>query len=240
MGVNNINNDWHDTDAVCPAPSRPRKNQVLRVIMIVSGAVLAFVILMIILNANLLLPWQKGARRNKQVILEYAAEHYPDAEILEQKFNSAHFFVWNNILDCIIFKYDNLEFGITAEAGEILVDGYYQARVNAQFDRIIQDGFFKPRGITAQTHYGFSDNYYEEYPYTGGLGLIVRIRDQGTTPQEIGWLYDFYKYWNEKAAFLDSYSVFIDIVADNVHLHEVRFIDSDVFTSAEEFYTVFK
>lgn len=208
--------------------------------LVIALSIVAFVILVNILNACLLLPWQRGARRNKQVILDYAAEHYPYAEIVEQKFNSAHFFVWNNILDCIIFKYDDLEFAITAEAGEVLIDGYYQARVNAQFDRIIQDGFFKPRGITVLTRYGFSDNYYEEYPYTGELGVTVRVRDQGTTPQEIGWLYDFYKYWRKNGAFLDSYSVFIDIMVDNTNLHEVRFTDSDVFTSAEDFYTIFK
>lgn len=215
---------------------RRYKNSVLFFLCII----IAFIVLVLILNLNLLLPWQKVARRNKQVITEYAKEHYPGAEIVEQKFNSAHLFVWNNILDCIIFKYDNLEFGITAEAGEILVDGYYGARVNAQFDRIVQDGFFKPRGITVQTIYGFSENYYEEYPYTGGLGVTVRVRDQGTTPQEIGWLYDFYKYWSKNGAFLDSYSVFIDIMVDNINLHEVRFTDSDVFTSAEDFYTIFK
>ncbi len=222
------------------APKRRFMTKRKKIALIIALSVVAFVILVNILNANFLLPWQRGARRNKQVILEYVGEHYPDAEIVEQKFNSAHFFVWNNILDCIIFKYDNLEFGITAEAGEILVDGYYGARVNAQFDRIIQDGFFKPRGITVQTIYDFSENYYEENPYTGGLGVTVRVRDQGTTPQEIGWLYDFYKYWSKNGAFLDSYSVFIDIMVDNINLHEIRFTDSDVFTSAEDFYTVFK
>lgn len=52
--------------------------------------------LAVILNANLLFPWQRGARRNKKVILEYAEEHYPDAHVIEGHYNSAKFFVWNN------------------------------------------------------------------------------------------------------------------------------------------------
>lgn len=193
----------------------------------------------IILNANLLLPWQWGARRNKQVILEYAEQHYPNAEIVEQEFNSAHFFVWNNIKDCIVFKWEDVEFGITAESGDILIDGYYGARAIRQFDKIIQDGFLKPRGITAYTSYMFSDNYKIIYPYNGGLNVTITIWDQGSNPWSFDWLYDFYKYWKTESEFLKSYRVQIDIVENNETVYHINYGDDDEFPSEKAFYDAF-
>lgn len=194
----------------------------------------------IILNANLLLPWQWGARRNKQVILEYAAERYPEAVVFEQHYNTLNFnFLKSPSDDYIFFKQDFLEFGIYARGGKITIDDYSRIRANAQFDKIIRDDFFEPRGIEVQTAYNYSDDYYEIYPYTGGLGVTVRIRDQGATPREIGCLYNFYKYWKENADFLKSYSVYIDIVADNEH-HAMRYNKSSDFTTEEEFYAIFE
>ncbi len=141
-----------------------KTTRVLKTLFIIVSTVGSIVLCSMILNANLLFPWQWGARRNKQVILEYAAEHYPSADIIDQEFNSAKFFIWNNIEDCVVFNLDGLEFGITAERGKILVDGYCGARAIAQFDKIIQENFLEPRGISAQTDYIFADNYYKIYP----------------------------------------------------------------------------
>ncbi|MBD5128848.1 MAG: hypothetical protein HDT43_02825 [Ruminococcaceae bacterium] len=191
-------------------------------------------------NSLLLFPWQWGARRNKQVILEYAEEHYPDAKIIDKEFNSAKFFVWNNFMDCIVFECDNIEFGITAEGGKILVDGYCGARAIAQFDKIIQTGFFEPREIEARTNYNFIDNYYELYPYTGGLVVMISVADQGSTPREVGWLYDFYKYWQNEASFLKSYDVWIYIVENHKTIYYVDFKDRDPLLNENEFYSSFE
>lgn len=191
-------------------------------------------------NFLLLFPWQQGARRNKQVVLEYAEEHYPDAKIIGKEFNSAKFFVWNNFKDCIVFKLDDIEFGITAEGGKILVDGYYGARAIAQFDKIIQDEFLKPRGITAYTSYIFADNYYEIYPYTGRLDIQITIRDQGSTPQEVEWLYDFYKYWKKAGEFLTKYSVCIDIVLNDETVYHINYNYTTEFSNKTAFYAAFK
>lgn len=219
-----------------PTNKKPRSKKRL---LFRLGVIAAVVILIVILNANLLLPWQWGARKNKQIILDYAAEHYPNAEFVESHYNTAQFFIWNNFRDGITFELDGIEFNIIAKGGDILADGYPKARVCKQFDKIIQDGFLKPRGIVAQTEYNFSDNYDEIYPYTGGLGVILRVSNQGTTPQEIGWLYDFYKYWKENADFLKSYSVYIEIWIDKDH-HTMRYDKSDTFASEREFYAIFK
>ncbi len=207
--------------------------------LILIAAVILIVGGIIVCNAMMLLPWQWDARRNRSVILEYAAEHYPEAQNIDSHYNSAQFFIWNNFRDRISFESEGVEFNIIAENGKIIADGYPKARACKQFDEIIQDGFLKPRGIEVQTGYNYSDDYYEIYPYTGGLGVTVRIRDQGATPQEIGWLYDFYKYWKESADFLKSYSVYIDIVTGDEH-HAMRYNKSSEFATAEEFYAIFE
>lgn len=219
---------------------RKKKHHILFVLLYILGAFAAIVALVAVLNANLLLPWQRGARINKQVILEYAAEHYPNAEIVDQEFNSAHFFVWNNFRDCIVFNWDDVEFGITAKSGSILVDGYCGARAIAQFDRIIQDGFLKPRGIKANTDYSFVDNYEESYPYTGGLSVQIAVFDQGSTPQEVGWLYNFYKYWKKEGEFLRLYAVEIDIIENKQRMCHINFLNDDDFPDEEKFYSAFK
>ncbi len=144
-----------------------KTTRVLKALFVIVSTVGSIVLCSLILNANLLFPWQWGARKNKQVILEYAAEHYPDAQFIEGHYNSAKFFIWNNWADAIVFNLNDVEFKITAEAGKILIDGFPKAQACAQFDKIIQDNFLLPRGISAQTDYIFADNYYEIYPYTG-------------------------------------------------------------------------
>ncbi len=216
-----------------------KTTRVLKTLSIIVSTVGSIVLCSLILNANLLFPWQWGARRNKQVILEYAAENYPSADIIDQEFNSAKFFIWNNIEDCVVFNLDGLEFGITAERGKILVDGYCGARAIAQFDKIIQENFLEPRGISAQTDYIFADNYYKIYPYTGSLGVIINSIDQGSTPQEVGWFYDFYKYWKKEGAFLTSYSVHLHIVTDHQSMYHLNYDDNSEFPDEAAFYSAF-
>lgn len=228
----------NDKGNIAVKPSIVKK--ILLVLLIVFGVITAMIFTTWILNRNLLLPWQRGARRNKQVILEYAEEHYPDAKIVSEEYNSAQIFLWNNIMDCIVFECDNIEFGITAEGGKILLDGYCGARAIAQFDKIIQAGFFEPRGIEARTTYNFMDNYKETYPYTGGLVVMISVANQGSTPREAGWLYDFYQYWHNEGAFLKSYDVWIDIFENDKVIYYVDFKDRHPFLNEDEFYSSFE
>lgn len=231
--------DEGDSSAIINRESVKKKKALITLSIILLIFALAVGTVML-LNANLLLPWQKGARRNRQVILEYAKEHYPSAIVVEETYNSAKLLIWNNIMDCIIFDYDGLEFGITAEYGKIIVDGYCGARAIDQFDKIIQDGFLKPRGITANTHYGFVDNYYEIYPYTGGLDVTITILDQGSSPREFPWFYDFYKYWRKEGEFLSLYSVEIRVVVDDELICYTYFLNDEEFLSESDFYSTFK
>lgn len=218
----------------------PIKKKILSVLLLILGAITAMTFLTWILNLNLLLPWQLEARRNKKAILNYANEHYPNAQVVEGHYNSARFFVWNNLADAIVFKLDDMEFKIIAEAGKILTDNYPKARACKQFDTIIQDGFFEPREIGARINYNFIDDYKEMYPYTGGLVVLISVADQGSTPREAGWLYDFYQYWRNEGAFLKSYDVWINILEDDNVIYFVDFKDEEPLLNENEFYNSFE
>lgn len=193
---------------------QPLKKAGIIMLIVIFSAVLIFVVYTI-LDTNLNPPgwWRFERQQDKLVILEYVERNYPNAK------NTGGLFPIQKIAEVhrastMYFELDGIEFSISAEYGEIVEDNYPKARACAQFDKIIKDGFLKPRGITAYTNYGFVDNYYEIYPYTGGLAVELTIWDQGSTPQEIDWLYDFYKYWKKEGESLRLYSVSIDIVAD--------------------------
>ena len=139
------------------------------------------------------------------------------------------------------FDLDGIEFGISAEYGEIVVDGYPEARATAQFDKIIKDGFLKPGKINSSVIYSFQDDYRKTYPYTGNLYVELRVFNQGSTPQEVGWLYDFYKYWKTAGSFLKEYQVEILLYETNSKKDSYIIIKNDSeFADENEFYSAFK
>lgn len=72
------------------------------------------------------------------------------------------------------------------------------------------------------------------------LVVEITIIDQGSTPQEVGWLYDFYTYRKMEGAFLTGYSVEIIIdINDDVSCH-INFNNEKEFSNEDEFYAAFK
>lgn len=230
-------NDFNSSTTIV---KHKKKHHNLFILLYILGAFAVIAATVAILNANLLLPWQRGARRNKQVILEYAEEHYPDAKVIEENYNSAKFFIWNNFEDGIVFNLDGLRFGITAEGGKIITDGYYGARAIAQFDKIIQDGFLKPRGAKATVVYGFVDGYRKSYPYTGRLSIGIEVFNRDITPREVGWFYDFYKYWKNEGAFLAGYGVEIRISLNKEITYHIHYDNNSEFPNEDSFYAAFE
>lgn len=181
--------------------------------------------------------WRADRQQDKAAILEYVKDNYPDT--IKRKGGKFPFQLPAgpqpySVMD---FELDGIKFYISARDGKVAIDGYPKARATAQIDEIIQDGFLKPRNITASTDYNFRDSYRETYPYTGGLGVEISIIDQGSTPQEIGWLYDFYEFWKKEGAFLKEYRVDILIFENhNEKAHIIYFSDS-TFADETELYS---
>ncbi len=181
--------------------------------------------------------WRFERQHDKSVILEYVKRNYPDAKKIGGTFPIPKIAEFHKA-STMLFELEGIEFSVSAEYGEIVEDTFTKARAISQFDKIIKDGFMKPRGINSAVIYGFMDDYRETYPYTGDLSIELQAR--GSTPQEVGWLYDFYKYWKKEGAFLSDYHVTIYIYNEKSKTEYVNIKKNSEFADENEFYSAFK
>lgn len=216
---------------------KSRKNIAITCCVLLAVLLAAFIISCVILRKYPYL-WREKTKVNRNAIIEYAGEHYPGAVIVDEYYESAKVLVTKIPRDYIKFEWNDIEFNICTQDGQVIIDGYYEARATAQIDNIIEAGFLKPRNIIAGTNYRFHDDYRETYPYTGSL--YVELRANGATPQEIGWLYDFYMYWKEEGAFFREYQVNFKIYEGGVEKGHMVFRNDSEFANEDEFYSAFK
>lgn len=185
--------------------------------------------------------WQFDAQSNKRAILKYAKAHYPEAKIVKEYYPSAELRFTGDPHDSITFELDGVEFLILARDGEFVADSYSRVRAEAQFDKIIQDGYLKPKGLSAKIGYSFLDSYNDSYPFTGSLGINMRVESRALSPREVDWLYDFYKYWDSSADYLNNYHLYIGITENNVEKFYIAFYNNEEsFNSEDEFYSAFE
>lgn len=180
--------------------------------------------------------WRFERQQDKLVISEYVERNYPNAK------NTGGQFPIQKIAEVhrastMYFELDEIEFKVSAEYGKIVSDGYPEARATAQIDDIIKDGFLKPKNLTAGTLYRFHDDY-NNYPYTGNL--YVELRVQGLSPQDVGWLYDFYGYWKKEGEFFSDYRVDIYVNEGNENMGWIVIKKDSEFADETEFYSAFK
>lgn len=214
------------------------KKRILTVVL----SIAAVVGIVMVLNANMLFPWQYQARRNRKAILEYVRNTYPKAIMIEEHYQTMKFNPTNKPHDVIWFELDGIKFYVAACDGIVgdNDDDYPEARVTAQFDKIIKDGFLKPKQITsAVPSYTFYDGY-KKYPYTGELAVELNIFGEGVIPQKIEWLYDFYKYWKKEGTILREYRVYLILYATSSKRDSYILIENDSdFADENEFYSAF-
>ena len=221
-----------------------RRRKKLRKLCIVGVLILLVVGGINILHANLLLPWQNTAWQNKRAMKDYVNAYYPGAKIVKQEIYTDNLFDFSpHFDDWFYMKYDGVEFLIKASDGMVVVDTYVEEKITQQFDKIIKDGFFDPRGLSPGIDYWFKKEDFI-YPYTVYNGHVsVLVREMGNSPRELGWLYDFYKYWKQKCKFLKGYSVELCVVAHYeetlIEEYSLTFHKSDEFTE-DRFYSAFR
>ncbi|MBD5128573.1 MAG: hypothetical protein HDT43_01395 [Ruminococcaceae bacterium] len=142
--------------------------------VIVRSVIILIIILLFVWDAFIDAPPIWHFRQvDKQAIIQYQREHYPGAKVAKSNFP----FLGNPGLvgvpvdSSMTFEYNDIEFVIAAKNGEISADGYPEARTIAQFDKIIKDGFLKPRQITSAVPlYTFYDDYKKKLSVYGRVG----------------------------------------------------------------------
>lgn len=95
--------------------------------IIIAASVIA---LILILNANLLFPWQAKTRKNKRAIFNYVNAHYPHAKVVRSHYESANFDPWSTAIDTVVFEWNGVKFTIRAEQGEVIVDDFHEKSLN--------------------------------------------------------------------------------------------------------------
>lgn len=187
--------------------------------------------------------WQKEAQQNQKVILEYAKEHYPNAKIIEEKYESNKFNWSANPLDQIVFEQDGVQFAIWANDGEFGGDNFLSAKASQYIKREIIEPFIIPRNITAKYGVYFSGKAPEgpvvEYDEGIRIHLNVISDYQKDTPEKSGWLYDFYIYFQSESN-LKDYQVSIQYRVNDDSYYLLRFREDSTFASYEEFYNAFQ
>ena len=194
-----------------------------------------------ILHANLLLPWQDTARENMRAMKDYVNAYYPGGKIVKKVINtgklidfSPHFF------DGIYIQYDGVEFYVSAKDGVVDTDTYVEEKMIQQFDKIIKDSFITPREIDANVRYSFHTR--ECYPFKGVMSVYITTFAE--SPEDAGWLYDFYRYWEKEGEFLEDYTVHLTVIdrtkRDVESTYKVSYPKGKEFFSEKVFYSTFK
>lgn len=180
--------------------------------------------------------WRFERQQDKKAILDYVRNNYPDAFERKRGQFPLQMPAGPHKFSVMHFELDGINFHVGAEYGKVIFDCYPDAKATAQFDKIIFDGFMKPRNLNAGIKYTFKDDYEGNSPYIGGLDIEITIIDQGSTPREVGWIYDFYKFWSNEGDFLKEYRVDIFVYSGNEEKAHLVFFNDSEFADENEFY----
>lgn len=154
--------------------------------------------------------WRFDRQQDKRAILEYVEKTYPAN--IKRKGGSFPLQAPAGPFKASVmyFELDGVDFSISAWEGKITGDTYYEAKADKYIRENYIDSFMNERGITPNikisyisppNHYGIlgKDVLGDIYGFEGTI--LVKITqnhvDGVSTPKEIVWFYDFYKYWME-------------------------------------------
>ena len=203
----------------------------------------AVVGVVLILNANLMFPWQWEARKNKRAAIEYINATYSDAKFIRAYYRTTKINLGNPGHDQFIFERNGIRFPVFAENGRVANDFYWKAFAEYQLYNTYIKPFVEPRNITAEFSYASDlQKFFKNNPmadisqYDGSVdfGVLLHEDDASAYPRSLGWLYDFYCYCKENFPFT-SYTVTIICKRSSI-----RFSDESEFANEDVFYNSFR
>ncbi len=183
--------------------------------------------------------WQFEKQANKRVMLEYAEEHYPGAKIVDQAYPVSLSAIKR---DRIIFKYQDVQFVVCAQKGEVVSDSFAFSRASQKLDKIIIDGFLTPNNIDATINYAYANMI--EPPedltkYNNNVRIFISVHDKEyASANDIEWLYDFYEYWLENSI-VPSWVLHYSVSLQNQKSTWVEFSYDRLAENENDFYNSF-
>lgn len=235
-----------------------RKNSGLIALACVFGAIAAIVLLVLLLNANLLLPGQSRARANRNAILAYVDMNYSGAKIVDKDYATARW--WEYFLasapnDRIQVEWKGVQFWIAADGGKVVFDSYAEHQTFSDLSELIYYdffveffGYFKPEMDPKDEFPEFifkaedGSILTDFYNYDGELFMEVTVNEDFMYLEEVEWLWDFYYYMIY--TFPDRTGINDYLVRMNINLRDSKykeyFADARYFKfSKAEFYEYF-
>lgn len=228
----------------------PKRRRFLTKRKIIALVILAFVALIIILNANLLLPWQGRALNNKRAILNYARKNYHGAKIIDQHYQTLEFVPGRSAMDSITFKWNDVEFAVCTENGQYIQDNYWLGLASKTIYESLLAPFFSMRDVKFDCEIIASDValFLQENPDSeiknfddGETQIIIRPEfiKGASHPRDLGWMYDFYCYCKENTV-LQSYEITLIFPSLDKGGYYIHFTQNTNLRSESEFYAAFK
>lgn len=150
-------------------------------------------------------------------IIQYVREKHPNSKIVEEhikyRLEGFYFIITGASPDCYItFGEDGFQYRVFADEGKVYSDSYSQSKFSNDIKTLINENFLIPRGIKNVDIHCTFDLDDDEHPndwseYNGEVSIYMEIVGHGDTPYEVGWLYDFYKFWCENQKFLSKWYI---------------------------------
>ncbi|MBQ9947942.1 MAG: hypothetical protein IJO91_06090 [Oscillospiraceae bacterium] len=198
--------------------------------------------------------WQLEAHRNREAIIRYVAEKYPEAKLISEYYGSVKINPWNKEADYFTYELNGVKFSVSASNGVVNMNGLSGNRADSFINKIIYDDFLIPKGISHYTNcfctYQRSLKDSVELNtgddlsiYTGHIYvyLIVDNCTEGTKPSDFYWFYEMYQYWQERSGISD-YTFVIAYYPDMSSIDEeydISFESDTEFLNSTEFFDAF-
>lgn len=195
--------------------------------LIIVGVVMTIIVIVGVLWKNYLLPWQKPLYETRQALVKYMKKTHPNYHVVEREVKFSYttgggfFPLPETVKPYARFVCDEKGFTYIVHAfdGKVTGDTYPRHKLGYEIEEFARKGFLVPRGIDNVDFYFEFDVDDDKLPsewskYADGVSVTISVRGQGTTPQEVGWLWDFYEFWHDNQHFNSYWNLNFDIYYD--------------------------
>lgn len=141
--------------------------------------------------------WRFERQQDKKAILSYVEENYPDAKRLGGEF-PLQLPAGPFEPSIMYFELDGINFSIYSQDGKVTNDTYFAVKAEKFIREKYIDDFMKSRGLSPEIKIYFMGGIDVELPnFTGvvSVDIVQKYVDGCSTPNQVGWFYDFYEYW---------------------------------------------
>lgn len=189
--------------------------------------VIAVIAVLGILGKNYLLPWQIPLFNTRQTLVKYMKKTHPNYHIAEREvkyqYNTGGGFVpkpGSGIPSArFVCDEEGFEYTVSAYDGKVTNDTYARHKLGYEIEEFARKDFLEPRGIGNVDFYCTFDLDDDKLPsewsgYNGKFSVTISVRGQGTTPQAVGWLWDFCEFWRDNQQFAPNWSLKFEIYYD--------------------------